>query len=167
MKFRKFGWTRISICQRGLRVAVVVVLLGGFALLSGPRPPARISLLPCGLHALTGLPCPLCGGTRAARAILAGNWDCAVYLNALAFPALILVALLMAALSVEAIFGRDVLSWSAAAGWVARWGPLLIALTIVWWLPHLFLALRTPKPELVDLGNPIAACLRAKLAPAK
>src|SRR5438128_10140359 len=30
--------------------------------------------LPCPLHALTGLDCPVCGSTRALTALLGGHW---------------------------------------------------------------------------------------------
>ena len=145
---------------------LALVLFGGLGLLAISRPGSRISPLPCGLHALTGLPCPFCGGTRAARSVLAGNWKRAVYLNALAFPALAIIASIATVLLAEAVFARGFVSWDSVLGWTSRWGPVLFALTIVWWIPHLFLALRTPKVELVDLSNPVAAGLRARVAPA-
>ena len=162
----KTGRTKVSLLQRGLRAAVAIAFLGGLALLSGSKMPARPSLPPCGLHVLTGRPCPFCGGTRAARAILDGNWDRALYLNAFAFPALVLIFGVAAVLLIEAITARDVLSWKSASGWISRRGPLLLALAVVWWGFHLVLALRTPKPELVNLHNPIAAGLRSQFASA-
>lgn len=38
---------------------------------------------PCLFHALTGLPCPTCGGTRCARSLLAGNFPAALGWNPL------------------------------------------------------------------------------------
>ena len=38
---------------------------------------------PCPLHALTGLECPLCGGTRAVFALAAGHWGDALRYNPL------------------------------------------------------------------------------------
>ena len=38
----------------------------------------------CPLKNFTGLPCPFCGGTRAALALLGGHWRAAFLLNPLA-----------------------------------------------------------------------------------
>ena len=47
-------------------------------------PPARYSFYPwCPVHALTGLLCPGCGGTRAVAALVAGQWGEAMRQNAL------------------------------------------------------------------------------------
>ena len=72
----------------GLAVSIPLVL--GFIALPpvGRHPP----FLFCGFHAASGLPCLFCGGTRAVRAILRGDLREAVYLNAIAFPALAIVA---------------------------------------------------------------------------
>ncbi len=48
---------------------------------------ARQSILPCGLLLLTGLRCPLCGGTRCVRALLSLDFAGAVYYNPLVVSA--------------------------------------------------------------------------------
>ena len=153
--------------RRGLRAVIGCLLAAGLAIVallgpSGTRP----LVLPCGLHAVTGLPCPFCGGTRAARAVLGGHWSRAVYLNALAFPALLLVAVAAAVLLLEAATCRRLVPWDALLRKISLWGPMLVVLAIAWWIPHLVLALRTPKPELVNLHNPVAAALHRLAAPA-
>lgn len=141
----------------GLAVGVVLVLLVpgllGF----------RLPFLPCGFHAMTGLPCLFCGGTRAAAAILHGQWSVALYLNVLAFPAVLAIGGMVVVLLVEALRGRCLAPWGDLGRRLGRFAPLLILLGVLWWIPHLYLALRTPKPELVDLKNPIAARARALL----
>ena len=87
----------------------------------------------CGFRHLTGLPCPLCGGTRACAALADGNFLAAWQLN----PGLMVLLALAAAhsvqLGVEAWTGRRVVqrwrigadAWRAGlvvllAGWVLR-----------------------------------------------
>jgi len=122
---------------------------------------------PCGLHAMTGLPCPLCGGTRAVRATLQGDWGSAVYLNALAFPAVLAAVALLLVLLIESVSARRLINWRLLPDRAARFVPLLVALGILWWVPHTFLALARPKPELVNLKNPVAAVLRSLVAGGK
>jgi len=45
--------------------------------------PAAPSFRACGFHWLTGLPCPLCGLTRAMFALAKGHWNEAIHFNAL------------------------------------------------------------------------------------
>jgi len=141
----------------GLAVGTVLVL--GIPVLLG----FRLPFMPCGFHAMTGLPCLFCGGTRAAGAILHGQWKAALYLNGLAFPAVLALGVIVAVLLVEALGGRCLAPWGDLGRRLGRFAPLLILLGLVWWIPHLYLALHTPKPELVDLKNPIAARARALL----
>ena len=163
----EIGRTWLSLRQRGLRAVIAVALVGGLSLLALSKPPFLTTNLPCGLQVLTGRPSPFCGGTRPPRAIFVGNWGRAIYLNALAFPTLALIAGIAAVLIVEAVFARDVLSWNSIFCTISRRGSMLAVLALIWWVPHLVLALRTPKPELVDLRNPIAAGLRSKFSPSK
>ncbi len=141
--------------------------MGIFALVAlYPRLPHGPSLTwPCGFHSLTGLPCLFCGGTRAARALSHGHWDLAFYLNPLAYLAVPLGLALIVTLAAEAIFGRSLVRWEER---FLRWrpfAPILLALGLLFWLPHIVFALAAPKPELVDLRNPIAAHLRTLVAP--
>jgi hypothetical protein len=45
---------------------------------------------PCVLHLVTGVPCPTCGGTRAAEHLVRGDWSAALGLNPLVTLALLL-----------------------------------------------------------------------------
>jgi hypothetical protein len=147
-------WLRL-----GLALSMVLVLLS-LAFLRSER---RVTLpaLPCAFHAISGLPCLFCGGTRAACAILDGNPRAALRLNILAFPALALLATTLVALLVEAASGRPLAPWEAFLRRVNRFAPILILPALAWWMFHICSALRTPKPELVDFRNPIAAGAKA------
>jgi Protein of unknown function (DUF2752) len=46
-------------------------------------PPAQPAFQLCGFHWLTGLPCPLCGLTRAMFAMAKGRWREAIHFHAL------------------------------------------------------------------------------------
>lgn len=147
--------------QRKLRIAAALAIFAGigiFAFLPPPAPaPSNPSFFPaCLFHKLTGLPCPMCGGTRSARALLHGDIDRALYLNPLSIPAIALFLAVATVLAWEGIRGR------ALADWLALFGRyrvvFLFALLglFLWWFPHVVGALRGPKPELLDLRNPIA-----------
>jgi hypothetical protein len=38
-----------------------------------------------------------------------------------------------------------------------------MVLLLAWWIPHVVVALKTPKPELIDLRNPVASKVAAWL----
>lgn len=149
--------------QKQFRLAVIVFLAGFLSLLAF-APLGKIGLPLCGLRLLTGLPCPLCGGTRAAQALLWGDFSRAFYLNPLAFPvvgALILAALIAAA---EVIRGRSLGDWAALRErWLSRTPLLLVLLLLIWWPVHLTRALRQTKGDLVDLRNPVARAAYERL----
>jgi len=148
-----------------LGLAASILLALGFVALPpmGRHPP----FLTCGFHAISGLPCLFCGGTRAARAILHGNPQTALYLNALAFPTLAIVAGAVVVLLVEAAAGRPLALREILFRHLNRFVPALLLLALAWWIFHAYTALRTPKPELVDFGNPIAVWARAIVAPGR
>lgn len=157
--------TRLTSSERWLRAGLfaglVSLLVVGTLSARIPRPPT----MPCGFHALTGLPCLFCGGTRAIRAVLNGQWELALYLNPIAYPA-VLAALLMALFFLcESVLG--IALWNSGA-WLqrlCRLAPLLIAVGLAWWTWHVVSALKTPKPELVNFRNPVAARLAEILKP--
>jgi len=99
------------------------------------------------------------------RAILHGQWNLALYLNPLAFPALLVAVFVAASLVIEAVRGRPLCDWGARLPRTVRFAPVVIALCLAWWLSQIVLALQTPKPELVDLRNPLAGKLRSLFDP--
>lgn len=121
-----------------------MVLVAGAAMAATPwlleLGPANV----CIFKALSGLPCPLCGGTHACAALLVGNWRAAWQANAGVLPLLWLVWGVMLQWLYEALAGRRLwwagrwtaavskMAWQAVgafllAAWLWRlfWGPLL------------------------------------------
>jgi hypothetical protein len=85
---------------------------------------------PCPFLALTGLPCPTCGTTRAALALSHGHLAAAFAANPLAAAALLLllpVAVADVGLRRREMPGRAqrLLAWGAVAAAVLNWGYLV------------------------------------------
>ena len=141
-----------------------VVLLACAALsVSLPLFKNLLPSVPCGFKALTGLPCLFCGGTRAASAALRGEFDYSLYLNALSIPVLVAIMLLSSLCAWEILRGRPIAHWQVISRLGMKFSPLVLVLLLAWWSVHMVSALRTPKPELVDLKKSIAARLSAFL----
>jgi len=113
----------------------------------------------CLFHEMTGLPCALCGGTRAAHAILRGDFSQGLRLNAAAFPAIASLALAALILSWEALRGRALTNWKALAHRYKVLFPIGLGLLFLWWVPQMIGALDGSKSELINLRNPIAHSL--------
>ena len=146
-------WLRVGLAAGGLLFFAALACVGRI-------PVANAHPMPCAFRAVSGLPCLFCGGTRAARAIIAGDCARATYLNPLAFPALLAAGGAIVVLAIEAAAGIKL--WNPERvfpknRWFA-WAVLLLALA--WWVFHVGAALAKPKPELVDLKKPLAARLR-------
>ena len=118
---------------------------------------SALPALPCGFRNLTGLPCAMCGGTRSASALLSGDWRQALYLNALSIPVLSGALLVGGVALVESVRGRALADWNPWKRRLGKFIPMTLLVLLAWWIPHLIVALKTPKPELIDLRNPIAA----------
>ena len=118
---------------------------------------SALPALPCGFRSLTGLPCAMCGGTRSASALLSGDWRQALYLNALSIPVLSGALLVAGVALVESVRGRALADWNPWKRRLGKFLPVTLLVLVVWWIPHLIVALKTPKHELIDLRNPIAA----------
>jgi hypothetical protein len=149
--------------QKQFRLAGIALIAGFLALLAF-APLGQLGLPLCGLRLLTGLPCPLCGGTRAAQAFLCGDFSRALYLNPLALPVVggLIAAALIAA--VELIRGRSLADWTSLRNRWLAWTPLLLVLLLlIWWPVHLAGALRQPKGDLLDLRNPVARAAYERL----
>ena len=140
--------------ERWLRLGCVALVSLAFAFLALHT---ALPILPCGFRSLTGLPCAMCGGTRSASALMAGDWRQAVYFNALTIPVLAAMFLVAGFALAEWIRGRALVDWSPWKHRVGKLLPVSLLVLLGWWIPHVVIALKTPKPELIDLRNPVAA----------
>jgi hypothetical protein len=112
--------------DRALQVAAVVGAL------------VAVRYLPaCGFKSATGLPCPLCGGTRSAACLMRGDVGGALSWNPWAVAWLVLAAVLAAAWSFEALVGLGIPrpSWLRRSCW-ATW-MILGFLSLALWAARL------------------------------
>jgi hypothetical protein len=120
-----------------LDLLVLLGLTAVFVLSATWRPSELPSFVLCPFRALTGLPCPGCGMTRAFCALGHGEWRLAVGFNALS-PLVFVAALGAWAWAAAGLFK---LRWARAAFARLRPSPraggVLLALTLVWWLARL------------------------------
>lgn len=121
-------WERLRSTQRvqrlGVGLAGPLALAGAPLLLDG-----RLNL-GCGFLALTGLPCPLCGGTHAATALVQGDAAAAWAANPGVVGLLLVLALLVLQWGVEGAVGwRRAHPWPWAGAAAVRWvlGGLLLS----------------------------------------
>lgn len=66
-----------------LATAAAITAAGAAVFIWGPR--AFIPAFPCPFHAITGLPCLTCGGTRAISHLVDGEFGAALEMNPLVF----------------------------------------------------------------------------------
>ena len=145
--------------SRAFLALAFAAFLVGIALVPLAAVPSFLSLHTCAFKGATGLPCPLCGGTRAAQALLRGDLVRACYLNVAALPAIAALVGVWIVLIVEATRGRAVINWNAVIGRLRSVLPLLVALLFLYWILHLADAVRASKLELVDVRHPVARAI--------
>lgn len=152
----KSGGVRVCLAIRLIFIcgatAALFVLRVVDPVIAGSWAPLHIS---CG--AITGLPCILCGMTRALHLLLNGNFGGALYFNWLAFPFLGAVAFLVAVCVIEIAKRRVILTWTAGAPLTA--GKLtIIGLTLLMlWTLQVYLAVSQHKHELLNPRGPLYA----------
>lgn len=86
---------RGNIAETGLWLAALAILR--------LVPVSSIPAIPCLFRTLTGLPCPLCGMTRAVFLLAQGEWQSALTLHPLS-PAVLAVLLVLLAVSLVKLF---------------------------------------------------------------
>jgi hypothetical protein len=118
-----------------------------------------VPVLPCGFRAVSGLPCAMCGGTRAVAALAAGDWKQALEWNALAVPVLAAMAFVSAVCLVELMRGRALMDWSRIRKWPARFLVPGLGLLLAWWIFHVREALENPGSGLADREKPVASAV--------
>lgn len=98
-----------------------------------PAAPALApGLPPCFFHQLTGLPCPTCGGTRAALALRAGDLALALHLNPLVTSALALLVGGGLVAGLVALAGHGVKEPARYPGWTRAAVVLVLAANWIW-----------------------------------
>jgi len=128
------------LCLGGGCVGLLIPLLSRFVVpLAGRVPLLGLFLThPCGLKALTGIPCPLCGGTRSVILAARGEWLRSLLMNPVG--TLLVTAGPVAGmwLMACAVTGRDLgLSRAKRLLGGIRWGwALLLAVLWAWNLFH-------------------------------
>jgi Protein of unknown function (DUF2752) len=142
--------------SRAILAFSFMALLAGAALLPFASGWPGPSVQTCVFKGATGLPCALCGGSRATQAALRGDFARAWYLNVAALPAIVIATSVTLLLCYEAISGNAVIAWSRFPRRMRPLLPLLLVVFCVYWIVHLADAVRRAKPELIDLRNPIA-----------
>lgn len=121
-------WQRLDAAQRVQRLGMG--LAGPLAMAAAPLLLASGLGLGCGFLALTGLPCPLCGGTHACAALLQGDAAAAWAANPGVVGLLLVLALLALQWTAEGAVGwRRLRPWPWAGAAAARWvlGGLLLS----------------------------------------
>jgi len=136
----------LSPSQRRWRRLFLPAWLAGMAF-AAILPLGKGEWITCPMRHWLGLPCLLCGGTRAAKALALGDWQRALYLNPWTTLALVLAGIFGILFLLEARLGRRILP-------AFRWTPLriaaVIAILLVCWVQHMATALSVPKPELLN-----------------
>lgn len=148
--------------ERLARLAVAGAVLAGAVLLAVAPGIVLFPKPACGFRSLTGLPCAFCGGTRATAALAAGDVATAARMNALVFPLGFVVMAVGCVCLVEALRSRRLADWGGLAGRVKKFAPLLVVALILWWVPHVVLALREPGSGLVAPDHPLVRHLRER-----
>lgn len=145
--------------ERAVRWVVLGVMVLGLAILAAKAAAWPVPVLPCGFRALSGLPCAMCGGTRAASALVKGDWKQALEWNAMAVPLLAAMAIAALLCSIELIRGRALIDWNLLQKWPARFLIPGLGLLLVWWAFHVRAALENPGSGLADREKPLAAAV--------
>lgn len=104
------------------------VLPLGWPLALGAAPLLLTANVPlCGFRLLTGLPCPLCGGTHACAALAQGDVMAAWQANPGLMPLVALAAVATVQLAWEAWHGRRLTRWRIGPGAWQVGGLFLVA----------------------------------------
>ncbi|UQS23513.1 DUF2752 domain-containing protein [Amycolatopsis thermalba] len=115
---------------RSVRVTPAVAAAG---LAAGAALGTGVLRIPCWFHALTGLDCPFCGGSRALGALLHGDVLAALSYNAFALVVLLPLAVVTLVDAARWEAGRARRWWPAGAR--GRWVTLVVVgLALVWWV---------------------------------
>ena len=142
--------------SRAILAFALMALLAGVGLMPFASRSPSWAVQTCAFKVITGLPCALCGASRATQAALRGDFARACYLNIAALPAIAIVMGVTILLWYEAISGSALIAWARFPRRMRPLLPLLVVIFCIYWSVHLVDAVRRGKSELLDLRNPIA-----------
>jgi hypothetical protein len=138
----------LSPAARSLRAGLLLLGFVGLAILAW-LPSLSDEPGFCPLRTNWGLPCALCGGTRALQALEQGDSARAWSLNPLVFPLTAAALLVGSLLGSEVISGKRLIHFKTLRFRHVGWG---VAALTLFWIAQVYEAVTTPKPEL--LGHP-------------
>ena len=107
----------------------------------------KSSWSPPEIMSLIGLPCLLCGGTRATHFLLHGDIQRALYFNWIALPALACAVGFVVVMSLELAQRRRLVPTIVPSRTQVT-ALAVVALSL--WAHHIYDALSSPKPELLN-----------------
>jgi len=114
---------------------------------------------PCLFRSFTGVPCLMCGGTRAFFALSQGRLADSWYFNPLVFPFVMTFGCICILWTVEALLGRAFFSQFFERLWRGVLHPLCVPIfllgLLLLWTWRVADAVVTPKPELLLEGGVI------------
>ena len=94
----------------------------------------RLPIQPfCVFHKITGIPCPGCGGTRASRLLLSGDFTAAIMMNPLSVLICIIIPITTLLLCYDMIKGTDYLSTILKKKWNKTTFIVVILIIIINW----------------------------------
>lgn len=92
----------------------------------------------CPMRSITGLPCPGCGGTRAARLLCTGDLLGAILLNPLAVVFCVVCLILLIAYWIDCLRGTSLVNSVIGGHWSKTSTAIAIVLLTVNWIWVMF-----------------------------
>lgn len=132
--------------QKMIRLISILAILG-FVFYAWLLNPASGGMSFSGFKNIIGLPCPLCGGTRATHYLLEGNFQQVLYYNWLAIPSVIGAVILITIFSTELILNKKMFSLTKPTKKIYLISAFLL---IAVWSYHVYDALSNNKTELLN-----------------
>ena len=116
-----------------------VFIAGGIWLWLGKQ-----NLIPkpfCPFHQLTGIPCPGCGGTRAALEIIDGHFENAFQINPLAPLVILFFLVLIISAWIDFIFKTNILHTFIHTRWPLYVTILVVTFVITVWVRNVYIGI--------------------------
>lgn len=136
MGFQRLSARQRVLCLIGPALAIGLLVMARWVLphVREHPPLAFLFARPCTLKSTVGVPCPLCGGTRATVAAAHGEWARSLALNPAGTALVIALPLLGVWLALGAATGID-LGFRSVRRWLhrPRWGYVIVFGTAALW----------------------------------